>query len=484
METEENWESLERRGHKMRGTATIINYNTNAHSIVSAAGRISTTEGSADEIYEKSLRNEDEVNLKLIKKILSSGHESVLEHVMINLSFDNVSVYVEQFMIEFRLASFTVKSRRYVDFGKMGYVVPDFSKYDGQDRESLEKLYKSHMDYLFDEYNFFVQAGVPKEDARFVLPYSFRSNFYCTVNARELIKIMNEMVYGRGKNFPELVMLGQSLFDQCEKDLPYLKVEKPLEDRRGVIRECLESESIHAVQKEKIQTDELVTLVHGTEQPEKIICRAAALNSGFNDWADTNIDDSRIQRKIISELLKNTRKRELEQVHFSIIFNRISLAGITHLVRHRMQSIVIPDYIQVCDFAKYVLPDSIVNLGLEERYRNIFRKSGEVVKELKQKGFAPFDQVYLVLSGLEIPVMTTMNANELYTFFRLRTCNRAQWEIKACADALLTILRDKYPVLFSLFGPSCYVMGRCPEGRMSCGKMEQVCQDYGKRKEG
>lgn len=463
----------------MRGTATIINYNANAHGIVSAAGRISTTEGGADEIYENSLRNEDEVNVKLIRKILSSGHESVLEHVMINLSFDHVSVYVEQFMIEFRLASFTVKSRRYVDFGKMGYVVPDFSKYDGQDREYVENLYKSHMDYLFDEYNFLVQAGVPKEDARFVLPYSFRSNFYCTVNARELIKIMNEMVYGRGKNFPELVMLGRSLFDQCEKVLPYLKVEKLQEDSRGAIREYLESESTHAVRVEKPQTDEPVTLVHGTGQPEKIICRAAALNSGFNDWADIDIDDAGTQRKIISELLKNARKRELEQVHFSILFNRISLAGITHLVRHRMQSIVVPDYTFVCDFEKYVLPDSIVGLGLEDRYREVFRKSGEVAEELKQKGVDPFDRVYVLLSGLEIPVMTTMNANELYTFFRLRTCNRAQWEIKACADALLTILREQYPVLFSFFGPSCYVMGRCPEGRMSCGKMEEVCRNYG-----
>ena len=104
-----------------------------------------------------------------------------------------------------------------MDFGKAGYVSPDFSKYDGQNREKMENLYREHMDYLFDVYNDFVQAGIPKEDARFVLPYGFRSNFYCTVNARELIRIMNEMVYGRGKNFPELVTLGKSLFLQCEK---------------------------------------------------------------------------------------------------------------------------------------------------------------------------------------------------------------------------------------------------------------------------
>lgn len=108
----------------MRGTATIINYNANAHGIVSAAGRLSTTEGSADEIYDRSLHNEDEVNVNLIQKILSSGHESVLEHIMVNISFDNVSVYVEQFMIEFRLASFTVKSVKICGFWQSRVCIP------------------------------------------------------------------------------------------------------------------------------------------------------------------------------------------------------------------------------------------------------------------------------------------------------------------------------------------------------------------------
>ena len=93
-------------------------------------------------------------------------------------------------------------------------------------------------------------------------------------------------------------------------------------------------------------------------------------------------------------------------------------------------------------------------------------------------GLPDRDSVYFLLSGLTIPVMTTMNANELETFMRLRTCNRAQWEIKRCADALLGILREKYPVLFSLYGPGCFMYGYCPEGKMSCGKMEEMCSRY------
>lgn len=458
----------------MNGNATIINYNVNAHSIVSAAGRISTTKGGAIELYEKSCNNEEQKNIDLIYKVLSSGHESVLEHIFINLAFDNVSVFVEQFMIEFRLASFTVKSRRYVDFGKMGYYLPDFSQCE--EEKKVEEIYRKHMDFLFEEYNYFIQKGIPKEDARFILPYSFKSNFYCTVNARELVKIMNEMVYGRGKEYPELVSIGKSLFSQCEDKMPYLKIEKPYIDSRKIMLEELKDIEMCFNENVKTTEDKLVSLIAGTENPERIICKAVALNCGIVNEVD--IKDSKKQKKVISKLLKCGRRRELEQANFTILFNRISLAGVTHLVRHRMQSVVIPDYIKVCNFEEYVLPNSIKEAGLEERYRNVFYKSKEFFENITNKGLYFYDKVYLLLSGMTIPVLTTMNANELYTFLSLRTCNRAQWEIKECGDALLSVLRKKYPVLFSLYGPSCYVTGKCPEGKMNCGLFQEVYKRY------
>ena len=472
VESESN--GLERRGTIiMSGTVTIINYNANAHDIVSAAGRLSTTAGSADELYQRACDNDSEKNINLINKILSSGHQSVLEHIYVNLSFDNVSVFVEQFMIEFRLASFTVKSRRYVDFGKMGYVSPDFSSVN--ETTKAEALYQQHMEYLFGEYNAFIEAGIPKEDARFVLPYSFRSNFYCTVNARELVKIMNEMVGGRGKAYPEIVALGESLLSQCETCLPYLKKVKPEPDVGEMMR-------THFPVREKNRKTEngepLVTLLNGTPEPEKIICRAAALNYGIHGWENTEITDPGKQKAILADLLKGGRKRELEQVNFTIFFHRMSLAGVTHLVRHRMQSIIVPEYISTCRYDSYVLPESIVNAGLKERYQEVFIRTEETAALLEAMGLSAQDRVYLLLSGMTIPVMTTMNANELCTFFRLRTCVRAQWEIKECADELLRILREEYPVLFSLYGPSCFMLGKCPEGKMICGRIKEILEKY------
>lgn len=451
----------------MNGSVKIINYNANADSIVAAAGRISTTLGSAEEIYVKSCESGEEKNRLLIKKILASGHKSVLEHVSVNLAFDNVSVFVEQFMIEFRLASFTVKSRRYVDFAKMGYYVPDFA---GDDR--LQKMFCDHMDELFAEYEEFVQQGIPKEDARFVLPYCFRSNFYCTLNARELEMVMSEMLYGRGKQYPEIRELGQSLYCQCQEVLPYLEPKENTGKESGYVLASFAGKCT-----ERKREEGLISLLAGTEEPERIICEAAVSAYGITL---EDIDEEK-QKKILKELLGENRKRALEQAHFTFRFNRISLAGLTHLVRHRMQSIVTPDLLSVCDAKHYVLPQTIEDAGLALRYTEIFEKNRVMTEKLIAEGMYEKDAVYLLLSGMTVPVVTTMNANELETFIRLRTCNRAQWEIKACADELLMQLRGKYPMLFSLYGPGCCMYDRCPEGKMTCGKMQQMRGLYKER---
>ena len=67
-----------------------------------------------------------------------------------------------------------------------------------------------------------------------------------------------------------------------------------------------------------------------------------------------------------------------------------------------------------------------------------------------------------------------MNAGELYTFFRLRTCTRAQWEIRTIAVEALHVLRKAHPLLYSLYGPTCFMTGCCPEGKMCCGRQKEM----------
>ena len=87
--------------------AVIVGLTDTGEQIPAASGRISTQAGTALEILELS---KDAIkNANLISKVTRSGHTSTIEHTVFNLAFQNVSVLVEQFVIEFRLASFTVK---------------------------------------------------------------------------------------------------------------------------------------------------------------------------------------------------------------------------------------------------------------------------------------------------------------------------------------------------------------------------------------
>ena len=133
-------------------------------------------------------------------------------------------------MIEFRLASFTVKSRRYVDFSSAGYYMPE-----GLD-EALTQTYATHMEVLFADYQYLIEHDVPKEDARFVLPYCFCSNFYCTLNGRELLHVLHAMLFGRGSRFPELVLLGRQLLEQARAMAPRIFAAFEADKRRRPVR--------------------------------------------------------------------------------------------------------------------------------------------------------------------------------------------------------------------------------------------------------
>ena len=97
--------------------------------VVAAAGRLSRYNGTAFEILEKF--NDYEKNLNLIKRIISMGHESITDHDYLVFGIENVSPIVEQTIIEERFSSFTIKSRREVNFSQVGYYVPTFKDING-----------------------------------------------------------------------------------------------------------------------------------------------------------------------------------------------------------------------------------------------------------------------------------------------------------------------------------------------------------------
>lgn len=443
--------------------AFIIGFSDCGESVCAASGRISTQKGTALEIFERS--HDEEKNVKLISKVIRSGHTSTIEHMLFNLAFENVSVVVEQFMIEFRLASFTVKSRRYVDFSDSGYFVPDFSS------EKLKEEYVSHMNSLFSLYSELCGGGIPKEDARFVLPYCFFSNFFCSLGGREMVNVLRAMLYGRGRDIPEIYNIGKELLAECKKKAPgvFLNFEEDNRDYCDLVDLSFVSGEKEDGPKKEIE------ILGFTPDCEKLVassalCESTALSSSSISKA---IEDKETVSKIVDAVYSSSRPRALESAVFTVRFNDISLSTLTHLERHRMQGLLIPQLYN-CDRTSYIIPPSVGESEFLEKYIAAFEKTAALFERLKENGVQKGESVYCLLSGNTIDVVSTMNARELKLFFELRTCTRAQWEIRERATRLLFELRKISPALFKNYGPSCFSKGKCPEGRLSCGKILEM----------
>lgn len=443
----------------------IVGYSNCGESLCAAGGRISTQPGDVFDILEKS--KDAEKNASLIQKVTKSGHNSVIEHLFFNLAFRNVSVVVEQFMIEFRLASFTVKSRRYVDFGDAGFFVPEFSS------ESVKEKYTEHMSKLFDTYNKLTEKGIAKEDARFVLPYCFFSNFICSMNAREFLNVLRAMLYGRGSKYPEIKKIGLSLLEQAQEIAPgvmesFNNFGKTFDDKPDF--------SFLSSKGEYVNEKPLVELISYTENSDLTVAKTALISETALNQDEVNsvASDGETRKRIIDAVIDCTRPRPLEAASYTFRLNNVSLACITHIVRHRIQCVTVPE-LTSSNRGRYIIPPAIkADAELFELYTNAFSETEKLYNELRDMGESEENLVYVLLSGNTLDLTITMNARELLLFLKLRTCERAQWEIRDYAYLMLKMLRESAPDIFRRYGPSCFVTGVCPEGRLSCGKITEI----------
>ena len=134
---------------------------------------------------------------------------------------------------------------------------------------------------------------------------------------------------------------------------------------------------------------------------------------------------------------------------------------------------------------KYFLPPEAMNVnpqivwspmpgGALRLYTEAFEKNASAAAgALSSPELLP----YYAQAGNTTDILLGMNARELLHFLRLRTCARAQWEIRGAANEMLALLMEDFPELFKYYGPGCAVLGYCPEGRLSCGKPVKGAND-------
>lgn len=452
--------------------------------IIAASGKLSRFPGSVFDSLNSC--DEYEKNKRLVERIIKMGHESITEHDYLVFALKDVSPVIEQILIKERIASFTVKSRREVDFSKVGYYVPNFrnNNYEVvQNNKELQKKYCNHMESLFNDYAYFIDNGVNKEDSRFVLPYSYHSNFIMGCDARVLKNIIIRLTKGKESKISEVKELGNILYEIVKKHVPYLVSSIELAKVDSSIENYLKEKSI----KPNYNILEKVSLLSYTKDVDQTIIISSLMRIYQVDEKEARRmlnkltkEDSNFISGYIKAINNDFEKLDFTQVNFRFQIP-ISFAVLTHLTRHRTHDLLIPDFVPVNNLDYYKTPASIKKFN-DQYFNNVFKKNKEIYEYFKKQGICDEDLIYFHLSGHMVNVVTNMNGKTLGWITRLRRCTKAQWEIRNISDQLYKLVSEKSEYFSKILGPDCEVKCFCSEGKESCGKIDLIVKKVNKEK--
>ncbi|CDZ24144.1 hypothetical protein CCDG5_1027 [[Clostridium] cellulosi] len=253
-----------------------------------------------------------------------------------------------------------------------------------------------------------------------------------------------------------------------------------------------------------------VELLGYTPDPEKLIAAGAKFcysRSSVDDIMD-GLDAEKSASYV--EMLSNLGHMSvMEHASFTFGIEGVSRSLLAQITRHRIASFSVQSqrYVRENMF-EYVIPPQIADdeeakreyiAAMEEDQRH-YEKITAILKEKNLKRFlsegmsekaansaaekaAIEDARFVLPNACTTKIMMTMNCRSLMNFFALRCCNRAQWEIRNLAQEMFKLVYAVAPHVFENAGPAC-VCGSCREGKMSCGKAEEVRKKFEMLKKG
>ncbi|MDR2908584.1 MAG: FAD-dependent thymidylate synthase [Oscillospiraceae bacterium] len=239
-----------------------------------------------------------------------------------------------------------------------------------------------------------------------------------------------------------------------------------------------------------------VTLITHTPEPDRLVAAAARLCYS-RSAADKLLQELTPEKTgDFLRMLKTVgHESPFEHASFTFAIEGVSRTLLAQITRHRIASFSVRSqrYVSERDFG-FVTPRAIEdNPEAQKAFEKAMESAGEAysaIADILSKSYetegmeksaarkkAGEDARFVLPGSCETQMLVTMNARSLTGFFKQRCCARAQWEIRAVADEMLRLCRSAAPLIFEGAGPAC-LKGPCPEGKMTCGKIEEVRGRY------
>ncbi|HPX60645.1 MAG TPA: FAD-dependent thymidylate synthase [Deltaproteobacteria bacterium] len=192
----------------------LLQYTPEPEKTVALAARLCYSPVSIGRLQEKLESTDIEA---FLDKIMSLGHQSVLEHVSFTFGLEGISRVTTHQLVRHRIASFSQQSQRYVSH-KEEYtsIMPDSIA----ENEEARQIFAFMSETVHKAYAQLVDMGIPAEDARYILPNAAETKIIMTMNARELLHFFNLRCCRRAQW--EIREMGIEMLRQVKKVAPVI----------------------------------------------------------------------------------------------------------------------------------------------------------------------------------------------------------------------------------------------------------------------
>lgn len=157
----------------------LLSFTPRPDDIVAAAARLCYSDVSAVDLLEDESQ---ERKSSLLRHIRRSGHFSPFEHASFTFAIDGLSRIASHQLVRHRIASYSQQSQRYVEMRGPDTITPPSIG----DVPALKRKFEEAARAAHSLYAELIDHGVPKEDARYILPHGWSTRLVMTMNAREL----------------------------------------------------------------------------------------------------------------------------------------------------------------------------------------------------------------------------------------------------------------------------------------------------------
>lgn len=191
----------------------LVRHTPEPERTVAMSARLCYSPIGAAQLEEKI---SDEQAANLVRKLVSMGHLSTLEHVTFTFAIEGVSRVLTHQLVRHRIASYSQQSQRYVKEHDFETIMPASIASKPEAKAKFDKL-MTEIQAMYDE---FIALDIPAEDARYILPNATETKIVCTFNARSLLNFFSLRCCTRAQW--EIRALANEMLRQCQAVAPVI----------------------------------------------------------------------------------------------------------------------------------------------------------------------------------------------------------------------------------------------------------------------